>query len=205
MYSTPLNAQMARRFGLSWMVTTDHGGPNHSKFNLTHAYEELKQSRQLVPEVLQFYGMELNMPAMDHHTLIIPNVTDESSILFEIESRFDANDAWPLDPARNTEAAAAGRADLCQDAAASAADVREPSVSLREWGRHLRPRRAARVPRQQRRGARRVSRDGRRPRTPGGGAGRRRHAQARTRPASRLARAAHTATPGRIPSAASTR
>ena len=105
-YPTPLNAQMARRFGLSWMVTTDHGGPNHAKFNLTHAYQELKQSRQLVPEVLQFYGMELNMPAMDHHTLIIPNMTEESSMLFEIERRFDANEAWPLNPARNTEAAA---------------------------------------------------------------------------------------------------
>jgi hypothetical protein len=29
-YPTPLNAKMARQFGLRWMVTTDHGGPNHS-------------------------------------------------------------------------------------------------------------------------------------------------------------------------------
>jgi hypothetical protein len=27
LYPTPLNARMARKFGLSWMVTTDHGGP----------------------------------------------------------------------------------------------------------------------------------------------------------------------------------
>ena len=40
-YSTPTNAAMAKRFGLSWMVTTDHGGPNHSKFNLEQAYAEL--------------------------------------------------------------------------------------------------------------------------------------------------------------------
>ena len=105
LYPTSLNARMARRYGLQWMVTTDHGGPDHAKLNLTQAYEELKQSRQLVPEVLQFYGMELNMPGMDHHTLIIPHADDERSVLFDIESRFDANEVSPPDPARDTESA----------------------------------------------------------------------------------------------------
>jgi hypothetical protein len=103
-YSTPVNAHRARMYGLSWMVTTDHGGPNHSKLNLTRAYAELKTSRELVPEVLQFYGMELNMPAMDHHTLIIPNSEREASMLYDIESRFDSQDAWPADPSRREEA-----------------------------------------------------------------------------------------------------
>jgi hypothetical protein len=105
-YSTPLNAMMAREHGLDWMVTTDHGGPNHSKFNLEQAYPELKRSRVLVPDILQFYGMELNMPAMDHHTLIIPRADDEDAMLFEIESRFDQNEPWPQDPERRTEAQA---------------------------------------------------------------------------------------------------
>lgn len=103
-YATPINAYRARMHGLSWMVTTDHGGPNHSKLNLTRAYAELRASREMVPEVLQFYGMELNMPAMDHHTLIIPHSEREASMLYDIESRFDANEAWPRDPARNDEA-----------------------------------------------------------------------------------------------------
>ena len=102
-YSTPVNAQKAKDFGLSWMVTTDHGGPNHSKFNLVHAYAELRESRQAVPDVLQFYGMEFNVPAMDHHTLIMPNTDDEWKTLFNIESQYDRADAWPADPARNTE------------------------------------------------------------------------------------------------------
>lgn len=105
LYSTPLNARMARRFGLEWIVTTDHGGRDHAKLNMTQAYKELKQSRQLVPEVLQFYGMEFNMPGMDHHTLIIPHAEDEQSVLFEIESRFDANEVFPIDADRNTEVA----------------------------------------------------------------------------------------------------
>ena len=104
-YSTPRNAAMARRFGLSWMVTTDHGGPNHAKFNMTEAYAELKASRQEVPDVLQFYGMELNMPGMDHHTLIIPHAEDESPVLFDIEHQFDKLEVWPVDPARDTETA----------------------------------------------------------------------------------------------------
>src|SRR5262245_27555832 len=95
---------MAEKFGLSWIVTTDHGGPNHAKLNLTSAYPELEQSRKRVPGVVQFYGMELNLPGMDHHTLIIPRNVDEAQTLFEIESRFDANEPWPADPARRTEA-----------------------------------------------------------------------------------------------------
>ena len=105
-YATPINAHRARIHGLSWMVTTDHGGPNHSKLNLTRAYAELKASREMVPEVLQFYGMEMNMPAMDHHTLIIPNSQSEASMLYDIESRFDAREAWPPDASRSEEAQA---------------------------------------------------------------------------------------------------
>jgi hypothetical protein len=105
-YPTPVNAERARMYGLAWMVTTDHGGPNHSKLNLTRAYAELKSSRERVPEVLQFYGMELNMPAMDHHTLIIPHSDQEASMLYDIESRFDSQDAWPADSSRRQEAQA---------------------------------------------------------------------------------------------------
>jgi len=104
-YSIPRNAQKGKEFGLRWMVATDHGGPNHATLNSDEAYPELEQSRQMVPEVLQFYGLELNMPGMDHHTVIVPAGEDESMTLFEIESRFDANERWPKEPGRDTEAA----------------------------------------------------------------------------------------------------
>ena len=96
---------MARKFGLAWMVTTDHGGVEHSKLNLTQAYEELKKSREQVPDVVQFYGMELNMPGMDHHTLIVPRADFEASLLYDLESRFDANETFPVDSSRRTSAA----------------------------------------------------------------------------------------------------
>ncbi|MBF89031.1 MAG: phosphoesterase [Candidatus Marinimicrobia bacterium] len=102
-YPIPMNALMARRFGLSWMVATDHGGPNHSKVNLEQAYPELTLSRELVPEVIQFFGMELNPPGGDHSSLIIPHSDDEAQKLFLLESEFDRNEVFPIDPERNNE------------------------------------------------------------------------------------------------------
>ena len=102
-YPIPMNALMARRFGLSWMVATDHGGPNHSKVNLEQAYPELVLSRELVPDVVQFYGMELNTPGADHSSLIIPHTHDEAERLYELESTYDRQDAFPIDEARDDE------------------------------------------------------------------------------------------------------
>ena len=102
-YPIPMNALMGRRFGLSWMVATDHGGPNHSKVNLERAYPELVLSRELVPEVIQFFGMEFNSPGADHSSLIIPHSQDEAERLYELESGFDRNEAHPFDETRDTE------------------------------------------------------------------------------------------------------
>lgn len=103
-YPIPMNNLMGRHFGLSWAVATDHGGPNHSKVNFERAYPELVLSRELLPDMLQFYGMELNSPGADHSTLMIPHTHDERDHLLDIESAFDTREAWPLDPARNDPA-----------------------------------------------------------------------------------------------------
>ena len=100
-YPIPMNALMGRYHGLSWMVATDHGGPQHSRVNLEMAYPELLLSRRAVPEVIQFYGMELDSPAADHSSIIIPQSEGEAQQLFELESRFDPLDRWPPEPARN--------------------------------------------------------------------------------------------------------
>jgi hypothetical protein len=102
-YPTVQNAENAQKYGLDWMVTTDHGGPNHSKVNLEQAYPELLKSREEVPEVLQFYGMEFDTPAADHSTLMIPKGVDESQTLFEIESKFNKREPFPNDNSRDTE------------------------------------------------------------------------------------------------------
>jgi len=102
-YPIVTNAIMAKYFGLTWAMCTDHGGPTHSKVNLEQAYPDLLRSRVLVPDVLQFWGMEFDAPAMDHHTLMIPRHDDEAKMLFELESRFAKLDAFPSDPSRDTE------------------------------------------------------------------------------------------------------
>ena len=92
-YPIPMNALMADHYGLSWMVSTDHGGRNHSKINLEEAYPNLLTSREVVPEVIQFYGVELNAPGADHVSLIMPHSHDEADRLYQLESQFDRADA----------------------------------------------------------------------------------------------------------------
>lgn len=102
-YPIAQNATMARQFGLHWMVSTDHGGPNHSKLNHDQAYPKLLQSRRDVPQVIQFYGMEFDTPGADHSSMIIPTSEVERTTLREIESTFSKRDAFPRDGARDTE------------------------------------------------------------------------------------------------------
>lgn len=102
-YFTALNAQMAEFHGLDWMVTTDHGGPNHSKVNLEQAYPELVASRQAIPGILQFYGMEFDMPSARHATLIIPQNESESQQLYTIESQFNRREIYPDESSRDTD------------------------------------------------------------------------------------------------------
>lgn len=102
-YPVSRNATMGRQYGLSWMVTTDHGGPNHSKLNYEQTYPALLEARRTVPEIVHFYGMEFDTPGGDHSSMIIPGTPAERDTLRQIESRFSERDAWPLDPSRDTE------------------------------------------------------------------------------------------------------
>ena len=102
-YPIPQNARMAHRFGLAWMVSTDHGGPNHSKLNAEQAYPELLMARQEIPDLLLFYGMEFDTPGGDHSSLILPRTEGERDTLRDLESRFAKREAWPTDPARDQE------------------------------------------------------------------------------------------------------
>jgi Histidinol phosphatase and related hydrolases of the PHP family len=97
------NVEMAQKYGLKWMVTTDHGGPLHSVIQRERAYPALLEARNAFPGMKVFYGMELDTPKADHSTVWIPKTDREAQALFEIESQFAVKDAWPEDPERNTE------------------------------------------------------------------------------------------------------
>jgi len=97
------NAQMARSFGLDWMVTTDHGGPRHSALNHDHAWPDVEAARKAVPDLVLFYGMEFDVPGGEHASLILPTDASERATLRDIESRFGKREAFPADPSRNTK------------------------------------------------------------------------------------------------------
>ena len=103
-YSIPMNVAMGRRFGLDWIVSTDHGGPEHSKINLNHAYPELLESRKAIPEMIQYMGMEFDTPGADHSSLIMPFHVREAENLYEIESQFNKAEPWPADLSWDSQA-----------------------------------------------------------------------------------------------------
>ena len=101
-YSRSHNAAQARAFGLRWMVHTDHGGPGHSAVTRNHAYPALLQARADVPEVIQFNGMEFDVPAGEHGSLIIAPGPQEMEQLVAAERDFSRSE--PLQGSRDTEA-----------------------------------------------------------------------------------------------------
>ena len=98
------NAEAAHRFGLAWMVSTDHGGPLHARLNAEQAYPEFLQARARVPGLILFYGMEFDTPWAEHSSLIIPQSARERDDLLHLETTYGRRQPWPEDPARDTEA-----------------------------------------------------------------------------------------------------
>ena len=116
-YSIPLNAQMASHYGLDWIVLTDHGGPNRAELALKQAYPELLASRRALPQILQFHGMEFdvpgNAPGGRHASLIMPHRPDavvkdsrpnEAEQLFEIERIYNGRQGVPPGPEKADDA-----------------------------------------------------------------------------------------------------
>ncbi len=94
-YTRSDNARQASKFGLTWMVHTDHGGPGHSAVTRDHAWPALEQARRDVPALIQFNGAEFDVPAAEHASLIIAPTPRERDELVEIERRFGRSE--PVD------------------------------------------------------------------------------------------------------------
>ncbi|RXR02032.1 hypothetical protein [Pseudoxanthomonas composti] len=102
-YTRTDNARAASLHGLRWMVHTDHGGPGHSAVTREGAWPALQAAREAVPELIQFHGMEFDVPAGEHASLIIAPGPDEAMQQYEIERDFNRRE--PLDKAaRDTDA-----------------------------------------------------------------------------------------------------
>ncbi|MCW4471165.1 hypothetical protein OK345_01405 [Xanthomonas sp. H13-6] len=95
-YTRSRNARQALAHGLSWMVHTDHGGPGHSRVTRDHAWPALLQARREVPALIQFNGMEFDVPAGEHATLIVVPGPEERDRLVAIERDYGRSE--PLEP-----------------------------------------------------------------------------------------------------------
>lgn len=102
-YTRSQNAMAAREHGLAWMVHTDHGGPNHSQVTLQQAWPALQKARKDVPQVIQFHGMEFDVPAGEHASLIIAPGADEAQQQFTLEQRYNQDEVID-NSSRNSEA-----------------------------------------------------------------------------------------------------
>ena len=108
-YGIGEQVRSAVRGGLDFCVITDHGGPEHQRVLLSQAYPQLLEARRQNPGMLVFQGLEWNIPAAEHGSVIMPPTPDEARLIAEFESRYDAmaTRKQPV-PARSEEAAIAG-------------------------------------------------------------------------------------------------
>lgn len=132
----------ARHFGLGWCVITDHGGPMHDKVALAKAYPELVAARKKHAGMQIFQGMEWNVPAAEHGSVILPPTADEAQRITEFEALYDErNISRPGTPA-DTEAAAVEGVKYLQNlnpkplfiANHPARRGRNSPMEMRSWG-----------------------------------------------------------------------
>lgn len=93
----------AVKYGLGWCVITDHGGPHHDKVAIAQAYPELQRARRLHPEILVFQGMEWNIPAAEHGSIILPPTRDEAERIANFEAIYDEKNISRDHKPANTE------------------------------------------------------------------------------------------------------
>lgn len=88
-YTRSRNARQALANRLSWIVHTDHGGPGHSVVTRDYAWPALLDARREVPALIQFNGMEFDVPGGEHATLIIAPGPRERDELVTIEREYN--------------------------------------------------------------------------------------------------------------------
>lgn len=94
----------AAAHGLHWCVITDHGSRNHDKIALEQAYPALVAARRKHSNMIVFQGMEWNIPAAEHGSVILPVSDDEARQIAEFEARYDERNGSRENTPANTEA-----------------------------------------------------------------------------------------------------
>ena len=100
MYRVADQAKRGHAYGLDWLVITDHGSNAHAKIGVQKVNPDILATRQEIPELLTFQGLEWNIPAAEHATVFVHPGQNEVSVLQQFEQTYDASQQ----PTTNTDA-----------------------------------------------------------------------------------------------------
>ncbi|MGN6244869.1 MAG: PHP domain-containing protein [Motilibacteraceae bacterium] len=90
LYRVADQVQNAARYGLDWMVITDHGGVQHARYGVEKVNPDIVAARAAYAgRLLVFQGLEWNIPAAEHGTVFVAPSRHEVDLLKEFENTFD--------------------------------------------------------------------------------------------------------------------
>lgn len=90
-YEIETQVAQAARYGLSWVVMTDHGGTAHQKFSIGQITPRIEQSRRRHRDLLVYQGLEWNIPGAEHATVFLPPGPRTVEVLTAFEAGFDGS------------------------------------------------------------------------------------------------------------------
>ncbi|MGO1057463.1 PHP domain-containing protein [Crossiella sp. CA198] len=102
--------------GLDWVVITDHGGPVHAKLGVDKVNPDIVAARRDAGGTLVFQGLEWNIPAAEHGTVIVHPGRNEVAVLKEFETTFDGRTRNAGAPTPANEALAISGLNFLADA-----------------------------------------------------------------------------------------
>lgn len=79
----------ARKYGLDWMVITDHGNVAHEKFSIKQITPDIEEARDAYRDILVYQGLEWNVPGAEHATVFLPPGPNTVDILHAFEAGYD--------------------------------------------------------------------------------------------------------------------
>lgn len=118
MYPVATQVQRAARHGLSWLTITDHGNVPFAKYSVAPLTSDIAAARRAHEDMLVFTGLEWNIPAGEHTTLMLAPGRNEANLLQEFVTRFDARVNGTRDGTPANEAIALQALGFLRDAVA---------------------------------------------------------------------------------------
>ncbi|MFJ4575953.1 PHP domain-containing protein [Streptomyces sp. NPDC088846] len=82
-------ASAGQKFGLDWMVFTEHSNIGHAEFGAAQEHREILKARADNKRMLIFQGLEWYIPGAEHCTVFSPPGRHEVDLLTRFEEAFD--------------------------------------------------------------------------------------------------------------------